>query len=269
MPSLRDTQAAFGDAIRSGDPGCLASQVIGAGIAPEQRIGIYRNTSRLNALAAMQSTYPVIERLGGADWFAQSVARYQDCYPSSSGDLQNLGAHYPEFLRSYLAGTSFAYFTDVAALEWTYQMVLIAAESGSVELSILQTFDPDDYERLLFVPRRALGLVESQAPLFAIWQANQPSAPPDVVVRLDAGASRVLLIRRADHVEVRELRQASYLLLQQFRLGVTLGDAAAAVAAVCEPFDLPLSLRELLGLQVIADIILADGPQKVRSGEFR
>jgi hypothetical protein len=203
----------------------------------------------------MQATYPVIERLGGADWFRHSVSRYQDIYPSRCGDLQYLGEKYPDFLRSALAGTSHVYFADVAALEWAYQCVLTAEERAPMDLSVLQAAAPQDHERLLFVPRPALRLVESEFPIFAIWHANQPSAAESPAIRLDANPSRVLLIRRKDHVELRELSEGSSLLLQLWLAATPLGAAAAAVAARVVDFDLGLSLRELLGLETIADVV--------------
>lgn len=257
MPSLRDTQAAFSAAIRSGDAGAMASLVVDGGIAPEQRMQIYRNNHRLGALATLQATYPVVERLGGAEWFRGSAARYQQAYPSRSGDLQHLGEHYPDFLRAELHGTPHVYFADVAALEWTYELVLTAEERGPADIASLQAVDPKDYDRLLFVPRPALGLVDSPFPIFAIWHANQPASPKsDAEIRLDAGTSRVLLIRRKDHVELRELSAGSFLLLRQFERGAQLGAAASAVAAAAEGFDLQVCLRELLGLETIGDIVI-------------
>jgi len=258
MPSLRDTQIAFSAALRSEDPGAAGLLLVDDGIAPEDRLQIYRNNHRLAVLATMQATYPVIERLGGADWFRHSVSRYHDIYPSRSGDLQYLGENYPDFLRSALAGTSHGYFADVAALEWGYQCVLTAADRAPVDLEVLRAVAAQDYERLVFVPRPALRLVQSEFPIFAIWQANQPSVPEVPATRLDAGPSRVLLIRREDHVELRELSEGSSLLLQHWLAATPLGAAAAAVAARVVEFDLGLSLRELLSLATIADVFCAD-----------
>lgn len=258
MLSLRDTQAAFSAAIRADDPGLLADLVEDGGIAPERRIQVYRNNHRLGALATMQATYPVIERLGGTDWFAQSTAHYQAMYPSRSGDLQYLGEKYPEFLRLDLAGTSHAYFADVAELEWAYQLVLTAEERAPVDLAVLRAVAPQDYDRLVFVPRPALRFVASAFPIFAIWHANQPSVQEVPTIRLDANPSRVLLIRCKDHVELRELSEGSGLLLQQWLLGTPLGAAAAAAAAESGAFNLQSCLQEFLGLEAIADIVCAD-----------
>jgi len=262
MPSLRDTQAAFSAAIRSGDAGTFAALILDGGISPERRVQIYRNNHRLAALATLQATYPVVARLGGTDWFAQSAHRYQQDCPSRCGDLQFLGESFPQFLRTDLAGTPYAYFADVAALEWAYQEVLTAAQSAIASLQALQAVDPQDYAQLMFRPRAALRTVESPFPIFAIWHANQPSAPAAEAIRLDSGASRVLLIRRVDHVELRELAIPSWLLLRQFQRGATLGAAADAVAGDAGEFDLELCLRELLGLGTIADIGLNAGEHR-------
>jgi hypothetical protein len=258
MPSLREVQSAFCDAIRAEDATAIATLIVADGIEPEHRIQIYRNNHRLGALGTLQATYPVVERLGGADWFRQSALRYQLAHPSRCGDLQFLGEDYAEFLHADLAGTTFAWFADVAALEWAYQRVLTAAERAPVEVSVLQSVRPEDYERLLFVPRPALALVESPYPIFAIWHANQASSPTGEPIHLDAGASRILLLRRCDHVELRELSQPTSLLLRQFLQHQPLGVAAETAAAGVEEFDLQLCLRELLGLEAISDIVLGD-----------
>jgi len=264
MLSLRDTQAAILAAIVADDAAPALRLVREDGLAADQRLQIYRNNHRLGSLAALQATYPVIERLGGADWFAQRAAQYVRRFPSRSGDLQNLGGEFAGFLRTDLAGTAYTYFADVAELEWAYQLVLTAEERAPADLGVLRAVAAEDYERLLFVPRPAVRLVQSPYPLLAIWQANQPGAAAgQAEIRLDAGAARVLLIRRTQHVELRNLSAGGYRLLQQFQLGVTLGAAVEAIAADFPGFDLQTCLNEVLALEAIADIELDDG----RSGQ--
>jgi hypothetical protein len=171
-----------------------------------------------------------------------------------------LGEKYPDFLRVSLADTDYVYFADVAALEWAYQVALTAAEHSPADIAILRTVAPEDFERLLFVPRPAVRMVESQFPIFAIWQANQPSVTEsETQIRLDAGPSRVLLIRRTDHVELREVSPGTFGLMRQFQLGATLGSAAISTAAEIPEFDLEVCLKEVMTLEAIADIELCDG----------
>jgi hypothetical protein len=265
MPSLRDTQTAFCAAILSGDAASIRHLVRDDGMAPEERVQVYLNNHRVGSLATLQATYPVIERLGGSDWFSQSAAQFLAQFPSRSGDLQHLGEQYPDFLRVHLAETDYAYFADVAALEWAYQLALTAADRAPADLGVLHGVGADDYARLLFVARPAVRLIESRYPIFAIWHANQSSAAePDIQIRLDAGASRVMLIRRADHVELRELSPGTFHLLQQFQRGATLGAAAASMATEAPEFDLEVCLREVIGLEAIADIKLCEEPDNQR-----
>lgn len=258
MPSLRETQSAFLAAIRSNASSPDATWVVEDGIAAGDRVQIYRNNYRLGALAAMQATYPVVERLGGADWFRQTVARYQQQYPSTCGDLQFIGEAFPGFLRADLETSAYDYFSDVATLEWTYQLVLTAPDREAAEIAVLEAVDPAEYERLLFIPRPAVSLVESKYPIFAIWHAHQPEVTDPGEIRLDAGPSRVLLIRRPDHVELRELAEPTFLLLAQFLAGATFVDAAEFVAGRVDEFDLQHSLREVLGLRAIAEITVGE-----------
>jgi hypothetical protein len=231
----------------------MAQLVRDDGIPSAQRLQIYSNSIRLGFLAAMQATYPVIEQLGGADWFAQHARAYQLRYPSPSGDLQNVGARFTDYLQTELSGSDYEYFVDVARLEWAYQHALTAAESVALDSAALANIAADDYEHLVFAPRAALRLVASAYPIFAIWQAHQPNAPV-IKLNLDAGPSHVLVIRRDDHVELRELPAASSALLKQCMQGTAFGAAVEIVAAQQPDFDLGASLRQLLSLSCFTTV---------------
>jgi len=261
MHSLRDVQRAFARSVLSDDAAPLAALIHGGDVGAEGRVRIYRNNNRAGLLSALRSTYPVIERLGGSDWFAQSAQRYQMAHPPRRGDLQYAGEHYPRFLRRELGGTRFDYFADVAALEWAYQEVLVAAESAPVDVAALRDISSDDYPRLVFEPRAALRLVQSPYPIHAIWRAHRRDGGDALDIDLDAGASRVLVVRRRDHVELRELAAPSFALLAQCAGGAMLGRAVDAVAAAHPDVDLSPVLHELFALQAFRCIRLGDPPE--------
>jgi Putative DNA-binding domain len=264
MYSLRDVQRAFARSVLSDDAAPLAALIRGGEVGAEARVRIYRNNHRAGLLAALRATYPVIERLGGADWFAQSVRRYQTAYPPRRGDLQCAGEDYPRFLRSELCDGAFDYFADVAALEWAYQEVLIAAESAPIDAGALREWAAEDYPRLVLEPRAALRLVRSRYPIHAIWRAHQRGSDDAFAIDLNAGASRVLVIRRHDHVELRELAEPSWALLAQCVAGATLGAAVEAVTAAYPDHALERVLHELFVLQVFSGIRLGVVPDPSR-----
>jgi hypothetical protein len=254
VTSLRELQVGFIDAALRGYPAQISSHIAANGLAREARIAIYANNAREGFLSALAATFPVIERLAGRDWFRQTGREYMRHYPSRSGNLHFVGERFAAFLDDALLGSQHAYFADVARLEWAYQEVLVAADHPSFEISALSRVSPDDYGLLIFRVHPALRLVESRYPVLAIWKANQPdSAETATAISLDSGATRVLIIRRADHVELRELGAAEFALLAAFQRGATLAEALEAAAHADETADFAALLGHVVRLQTLVD----------------
>jgi hypothetical protein len=253
VTSLHELQVAFLDGTLHGDPAQIASMIAASELAPEARVAIYANNAREGFLQALAATFPVIERLAGRDWFRQTGREYMRRHPSRSGNLHFVGERFAAFLDEALHGTDFAYFADVARLEWAYQEVLVAADHPSFDVSALSGVSADDYDSLVFRVHPALRLVDSRYPVLAIWKANQSDAAEALPISLDTGASRVLIIRREDHVELRELGAAEFALLTAFMRGATLGEALELAAQAEEIADLAFVLGHVVKLQTLVD----------------
>jgi len=234
MASLRDLQLSFGSALRGGERGAFARCIVANGIDPERRIGIYVNNVRETFLGTLEATYPVLARIAGHDWLRQAGRRYQLAHPSTRGNLHHVGELFPSWLQGGVAEGPYEYFVDVARLEWAYQEVLVATESGALDLAALAAVPEQAQERIVLELATASRLVESVYPLLALWQANRPEVVDPPTVRLDAGPCRLLVIRRPDHVELRELPPADFALLQAIARRRTL-TAALQQALAAEP----------------------------------
>lgn len=243
MTSLRELQVAFLDGTLRGNQVHIASLIASSELAPEARVAIYANNAREGFLQALAATFPVVERLAGQDWFRQTGREYMSRHPSRSGNLHYIGERFAAFLDDALLDTEYAYFADVARLEWAYQEVLIAADHPSFDVSALSGVSPDDYDSLVFRVHPAARLVESRYPILAIWRANQPGGEALAPISLDAGPARVLIIRREDHVELRDLPAAEFALLAAFVRGATLGENA----------DLAFALGHVVKLHALVD----------------
>ena len=220
---------------------------------------------RENALATLEAAFPVLVRLAGRDWFRQTATGYLRRHPSPSGNLHYLGARLPEYLEAEVADYAYAYFADVARLEWAYQEVLSAAEPSTLDLNALGAVPQRRQADLVLETSPASRLVSSVWPLLAIWRANQPGESPHDTISLDAGASRLLVIRRDHHVELRELATGEFAFLEAVAGGLSLVDAAA-VALVADPeFELVSSLPRLVRLGAITDFHLRSSPSSSRS----
>jgi hypothetical protein len=273
VPSLVDMQRAFASAILAGNPSNIAKWVSGDGIYAAQRLQIHTNNVQWAFVSTLSRAFPVIRRLGGDDWFLQSVRQYHKCFPARCGDMQYLGDHYPEYLHSEMRTTAHEYFVDVARLEWAYQEVLIAAETPPLDITSLTYVAPGEYECIRFTLRTQARLVRSSYPVLAIWQANQPDRAADRSrVSLDDGSSHVLVIRRERAVELHELPAATFDFLSHFERGAALGEAASANSERHPLFNLSAALRQLVALEILGNIhisVAAHDADRLRSTRRR
>jgi hypothetical protein len=183
--------------------------------------------------------------------------------PSRSGNIHHVGEQFATFLGAELEGSHYEYFADVARLEWAYQEVLVAADHPSFDLSALALVPPADYGALTFSSHPAMRLVHSKFPVLAIWRANQPDAVSDESIALDQGSSSVLVIRRADHVELRELPPAAFALLAALVRGESLEQAAERALEIDPGVALDAALGLVVSLGALVDFTVPlDSPGK-------
>jgi hypothetical protein len=267
MVSLPELQVAFLRAVLDGDGDDCYPQVLENGIPAETRVAVYANNARVNFHSSLEAAYPVIRRLGGDEWFRHSGAAYRREYPSHSGNLFHVGRHFSDFLAARFAGGRYDYFADVARLEWAYQESLVAAECRPLNPAALADVRPEAYGNLQFSLRPSARMMRSDYPVLTIWRACQPDATEEAQhVKLDAGPSYVLLIRRRDHVELREISPADFVLLDAFAAGHTLDRAVEAAAGADEAFDLTAALERCIRLGVLSGFRVA-GAAALDNGE--
>jgi hypothetical protein len=242
VTSLYDLQQAFANAVRFGDTAAVARLVDANGIEPERRVRIYANNVRENFLSTLEATYAVLLRLAGHDWFRQTGTAYLHTHPSRSGNLHYVGERFAAFLEAYLGDSAYAYFVDVARLEWAYQDVLVAEDGRALDLAALSEVRADRHADLVFELHPAARLVESTFPLLQICRLNQPDASADATIDLAAGPSRVLIIRRDSHVELRELPAGEFAFLAAVARRESLLTSATLALAADPQFSLPETL---------------------------
>jgi hypothetical protein len=254
MLMLRDLQRAFiQGALSDSAAAFLRAEIIEDGIAPERRLAIYRNNAVEGFLKTLQATFPTIVRLSGEEWFRQVGRSYMHRYPSRCGNIHHIGQQFASFLEAELGGSHYEYFADVARLEWAYQEVLVAADHPSFDLNALALVPPTDYGALTFSSHPAMRLVHSRFPVLAIWRANRPDGVSGAPIALDQGSSSVLVIRRADHVELRELPPAEFALLAALVRGESLEQAAECALEIDPGVALDAALGLIASLGALVD----------------
>jgi len=245
MPSLLELQTEFARAIVAHDERPLLTEwiVAGHGLAPEERIGVYRNNVFSNYRAVLCEVYPVVVALVGEPFFKRAADIYASTYPSRSGDLNDFGGELGDFLAGWPPATQLPYLPDVARLEWAVERVFHAAEAPALDLTTLATVPQEASSSLRFALHSASRVVRSPYPILRIWQANQIGFEGDQSVNLDAGGDAVLVIRRSATVELERLSPGELELLQALAADLTLAQAHARALEVDPALDLTALLR--------------------------
>jgi hypothetical protein len=69
------------------------------GINAEQRLAIYQRSYTQRLLECMRAEYPLLIKAFSSDWFDMMAQRYLAAHPSSSTNLNDLGAGFVDFLQ--------------------------------------------------------------------------------------------------------------------------------------------------------------------------
>ncbi len=252
MPTLREIQSAFAAHLLTAAD-APTSFVVDAAIPAAARLAVYRHNSRSFFDAALRSTYPVIERRVGTDYFKQLSAQYRDAHPSARGDLHWVGAHFPRFLAQHLADTPYAWLTELAQLEWAVAAAAVAPESERIGVDALRNVAPDSLGavRLQLIP--SLAVIEASVPVLAVWRANRDQAS-SVPIDLALGGECVVVHRAAsDDVELRRVSAEECRFVRALHDGQSLEEALEQSALAIEA--LQQALARLFGDGCVAAII--------------
>ena len=258
MPSLLELQRAFGAALLSGTSASFEPYVSANGLDPAARLRIYRNNAREGFLTALRAQYRVLERLVGVDYFRQLAEEYRAAHPSLSGNLHHVGAALPQFLAQRFEGGEYAYFADVARLEWAVQDAFVAADHAPFDRARLAQIDPARYAELRFELHPAARLVASPYPVLTIWRANQDGADPQQQIDLGAGTEHVLVKRPAQDIELVLIDAPEFAFLSQCAAGASFADAVATASAL-GAFDAGSALRRHVADGTLVDFHFRSG----------
>ncbi len=245
MHTLPEVQRAFAAAICSGDCREAAPLIACGAVAPEDAIGIYRNTFIAGATRALKLSYPAVERLTGTEFFDHVAAEFVTVSPPSSGCLDDYGAGFAEFLARCESVAGFSYLPDVARLEWAVDIALHAADAAALTLKNFSAAGAIAPERLVLVPHPSLSLLQTEFPADAIWRAVL-ARDDDALSSLTLKSGHVFLLveRSREGVEVRRISQGAWTFLSALCAGRSFAGAFAAAPST----DLPPLLAECIAV---------------------
>lgn len=239
-PALPELQRQFLAALYvAGEPGPLAA-IAGNGLAPAARLRIYRRSCHAIQSGALRTSYPAVLALVGEAWFEQAASGYRMAHPSHSGNLQDYGGRFAEYLETRAETRDLPYLADVARLEWLRQQVALAAEAAPDAMAA-QRLRRSARPRVALHP--GVRLFASRHAVLTIWR--YATTPSDDRLRLPDAGENVVLWRADGEVAMAAPDAASFACLAALARGRTLGAAQAAAVALDPAFDLAACVDSL------------------------
>lgn len=201
MPTLLELQHAMRRSLVADDNEAIAEMLdVHVGLA---RLDIYRNTIFSGLTKALRLSYPVVQRLVGADFFEGAAQLFIAEHPPGAAYLDQYGGELSDFLRHFPPAASVAYLADVARLEWAVNCAIHAPDIEPLDLSTLAIIEPNDLGRVSFVAHPSIRLLRADYPVEVIWRAVL-AGDDGVLATLDINSAPVHLLveRRTAGVEV-------------------------------------------------------------------
>lgn len=253
-PSLHELQEAVRRSIVEGEDSEAGAYIAGAGLAPQERLSVYRNTFTLTLVRALRLSHPAVDRLVGAEFFDAAARDFIAAQPPISSYLDEFGGAFAGFLDRFTPAASLPYLGDVARLEWAVSRALHAPDAAPLDMAALAAVDGGQQARIRFTPHPSVGLVHTGFPADAIWRAVLDDDEAALAaIELSSGTAWLLVQRGPSGVEVTRLDEARWRFVSALCAGCPLGPALDAHAGI----DAPAALADLLARGCLAGFTLA------------
>ena len=219
-----------------------------------RRFAVYRNNVIVGFVNALRSSFPVVERIVGEDFFQAMARAYALAEPPSSPVLMDYGASFADFIAGFAPAASLAYLPDVARIERAWREAYHAADAEPLTAEDFAAVGADEIAGLRLELHPSLRLLRSRFPAQTIWTMN---ASDGEVRPVDLGQAEDTLIVRPDaEVEVRRVPPggAAFVAALQPRARRSARRRRAALAEDAR-FDLAGNISGLIAAGAITGII--------------
>ncbi|MET1028837.1 MAG: putative DNA-binding domain-containing protein [Dongiaceae bacterium] len=231
MTSLAELQHRFAGAVRGieGDERRIAELgIVGAGLAPARRLGIYRNHHRISLGEALTRTFAATAATIGAEAFEVLHHDFVAGFPPMAPCLVEYGAAFPDFLAQDRRLAALPYLADLARLDWALHRAQQAVEAEVFTAQHLAGLQETGLAALVLKPHPSFSLLRSSFPLLRIWRLAEGET--EEAVSLDEGGCNLLIWRRDGVVTRGEIDDATAHVIAALIAGTSLGEATVSLA---------------------------------------
>ncbi len=195
----------------------------------KRRIAAYTGGYPARFHESLSEVYETIRSLLGPERFMDLAHDYAVRYPSRDHNLNFVGRHLPEFLKTSKLTKEFPFLSDLARLEWLISEAFHSFERPPVRPEEMTSIPPEQWEdlRLTFQPSTAL--LSSFWPVFQLW-TNRKSSFSGVSTDRSKSPEHILVGRRGLQIRAELLDPQQFRLLEALLAGKDLGAACEVLA---------------------------------------
>lgn len=251
-----DVQRRFARGLLAGDENATDAATAVADIqagklSADARLDIYRHNVHSVLGNALRDLYPAAANVVGGEFFTEAARQFVQSTPSTSGDLNDFGSTFAEFLATYPHSADLPYLPDLARLEWAWHRAFHAADEAPMDLAALGAEAPEALGDVVFGLHPSASLLRSAYPLVRIWQVNQPGYVGSWEVEWDVPETYVLVFRHEYEVAVQSLDAAQHAMLHHVFASAPLETVLNEIQKINSAFDLQGFLAHCVQLHII------------------
>ncbi len=254
MHNLSDLQSAFHDAHFNNKTFEATKLIVPYGLSGIQRLNIYKNNTFITLTEALSKTYSVINNLVGDDFFTYTANEYLKNNQPRPGPIFEFGENFPDFLDQFEPAASLSYLSDVARLEWAWNIAYHAAEENPLSVQNLSSIPNDKLATISFNLHPSCQFITSEFPIDKIWYANQPNSSIDEIT-LDDGAN-ILIVRPHESVNIHNLNPSIYHFLASLKAGQNVEQAYLMAIKNNRQINPAQTIIDLMDIGIFTDIHL-------------
>lgn len=251
---LRELQEQFTAEVLDKQPGPVQGVIEPRGFLPEQRLKIYRNNIYSTLIESLQSIYPVSCTMVGEEFFRSMARAYIRTHIPETGDLRDYGETLPAFMESMPELENFPYMPDVAKIDWACHVSFHADSAPALTVSKLNEFSPDTHEHLILHLHPAVSPINSNFPIFDIWEFGTANDPDCAAPDLNAHGQSVLVYRKNNAVKVANVDSELFTMVDLASKEHTLGKIIATILEMKPDYNLKSGLYQLFSFDTVRSI---------------
>lgn len=229
MASFADLQAAFQNAILTGDGAVIDALTESPTDGRDKRLGIYQSAYGMRLVKSMRSSFEFLHRYIGDDLFDEIGAAYVADTPSYYANIRWYGATLPQFLSVREPYSDYPILSELAALERALNDAFDAADDVVLRPEDLASVDPARWQDLVFVATAGSQHLHLETNAYDVWMALKDDE--DVPDATPAGTAAHILVWRQDATPmVRPIGTEEAMMWDEAMSGIPFGQLCAMLA---------------------------------------